>query len=589
MPPHYERCGEIVWQCKRTTRSFAFKCIYCDHQASAFHNFKRHLETQHAEEIKIEIDVTESTAMRQTRSNQREPIATAEAEPSTEPVKLEEMDPLDCQEEASESDADEEQLFDMTSYSDSESEDAVGQQLDIASTDVSHFWLKEHPIMHALIAQYKAAQLLWDRGLLEYRNYKKRGEACEQIANQLNEEFEQQLKPQQINELTKQLRTVYADEQRRRQRQPADADTAEVWYCQALSFLGENARRKANHTLNAALPVPQLTAEQNVKFIELYQRCQRLWDMQDLTCRLRHVRVEAKNKLLQLCRTELQLTLQPSQLQRYIKHMRRSFLQEKSRRYECKRKGLTYKARGGCYQQQLQFLDAHMPPFQCQHCDQLLSSMDRYKVHLAEHDGSLPFMCPFCDRGFTRSDNCVIHVRRHTQDFTQTCDECGKRFANTTDLQVHRRQHTGEKPYCCDVCGRRFATCSFFERHKRRHERRPAGKCQVCGKIFYERTRLNDHMKGHLNVRDKVCDVCNKAFTSAKYLRQHKEIHAALKRYSCKVCGKRFAQYAGLKGHMKSHGGSVRSVAKKKENEMEEQLEVVKEETSLASQPNAIN
>ncbi|KAM8719110.1 hypothetical protein ACLKA7_011768 [Drosophila subpalustris] len=582
MPPHYERCGDIVWQCKREARSFAFKCIFCEHQSTAFRDFKVHLESEHLGQLGLDLkqEPIRRKALRSHENKQKALIKTDQLETETT-AKLSMMefqtDPLKKSGVLSaavkpdfEPDPDSEPMLDILSNSSSDS-DTLMDSPETGPTDSSHFWLRQHPIMLSLIEQFKETRLLWDMGMLEYRNYKRRGDACDQIARHLNAQFGLQFKGQEIADYTKKLRSAYAEEQRRLERNE-DAVPAK-WYYEQLSFLGKNVRRKRcsrmlqkgsnkiGVVLDAMLPVPQLTDEQNVKFIELYKSCNRLWDMQDLTCRLRHVRVEAKKTLLQLCLRELQVPLEPAQLQRYIKHMRKAYAQEKSRRFECKRKGLMYTPRGR-FQQQLQFLDEHMPPFQCKQCNELLSSMDRFKVHCAEHDGSLPFVCPFCKRGFTRSDNCIMHVRRHTQDFILACKECGKRFANTTDLQVHRRQHTGEKPYCCDVCGSRFSTCSFFERHKRRHEQRPTGKCHICDKVFYENSLLNDHMKGHLNVRDKKCDVCNKSFTSAKYLRQHKEIHAPHKRYICKICGKGFAQYAGLSGHMKSHGTTVRGVTK---------------------------
>ncbi|XP_034480982.1 zinc finger protein 878-like [Drosophila innubila] len=578
MPPHFERCGDIVWQCKRDSRSFAFKCIFCEHQSTAFRDFKVHLEGEHS--VQMELDVqqepikTKTRRLRSQREKQTALITTVQLEMETTESKLDmtelQLDPLEKSEVLTaavkpefESEPESERMLDMPS---DRSIDGDSDSLETVPSSSSYFWLRQHPIMLSLIEQYKEARLLWDMGMLEYRNYKRRGDACDQIAAHLNAQFDLQLKGLEIADYTKRLRYAYEVEQRRLQRNE-DA-VATKWYYEHLSFLCNSVRgkrgkedRKGGQREDSMLPVPQLTDEQNVKFIELYQRCNRLWDMQDLTCRLRHVRVAAKKTLLQLCRSELQVPLEPAQLQRYIRHMRKAYAQEKSRRIECKRKGIIYKCRGR-YQQQLQFLDEHMPPFQCQECGELLSSMDRFKVHCAAHDGSLPFVCPFCKRGFTRSDNCIMHVRRHTQDFHLECKECGKRFANTSDLQVHRRQHTGEKPYCCDVCGSRFTTCSFFERHKRRHEKRPTGKCHLCDKVFYENSLLNDHIKGHLNVRDKKCDICNKSFTSAKYLRQHKEIHAAHKRYICKICGKGFAQYAGLSGHMKSHGTTVRGGTK---------------------------
>ncbi|EDW29674.1 GL14945 [Drosophila persimilis] len=297
--------------------------------------------------------------------------------------------------------------------------------------------------------------------------------------------------------------------------------------------------------------------DQCLKLIDLYRQCSGTWDMQDLSCRMRHVRLAAKDKLLALCRVELQIpSLDPSLLQRYTRNLRNAYQQEKMRRIQCEREsggGVAFTPR--CrYYAQLRFLEPHVAPFQCDLCEQLLNSVDVYKVHRAGHDGSLPFVCPTCGRGFSRSGNCTIHLRRHTHDYQLGCEDCGKRFATTSDLQVHRRSHTGERPFCCDICGKRFSTRSFFERHKRRHDQRPRGKCHICDKSFFEQSVLNDHIKGHLNVRDKECDICHKTFTSCKYLRQHKEIHNPQKRYICKICTKGFAQYAGLSGHMKSHG-----------------------------------
>ncbi|XP_030381556.1 zinc finger protein 675-like isoform X2 [Scaptodrosophila lebanonensis] len=325
---------------------------------------------------------------------------------------------------------------------------------------------------------------------------------------------------------------------------------------------GKRGKRgtKALTSKGSALPVPQLSHAQNRALIEIYRRCNRTWDMQDLTYRLRHIRQQANDNLLQLCRDELKLQINPKQLQRYICRIRYAYTQEKTRQLQCERDGRPYVPI--CpYYKQIQFLEQHVGPFKCEVCEAVINGVDGFKVHRSQHDGSMPFLCPICQRGFSRSDNCTIHLRRHTQDFHVSCDQCGKRFANTSDMQVHRRNHTGEKPYCCDVCGQRFRTSSFFDRHKRRHELRPKGKCHICGKHFFEQSVLNDHIKAHLNVRDKVCDVCQKAFTSAKYLRQHKEIHAAKKRYMCKICGKCFAQYAGLNGHMKSHGTTMREAA----------------------------
>lgn len=413
--------------------------------------------------------------------------------------------------------------------------------------------------MLAFIAQLEQHRLLWDLGMVAYKNYKRRRAASAKIAIGLNNQFEElSLTAQEVAAHVKLLREAYMREKVRLERHTDPPSTAE-WFYGRLHFLASSLPRqrysKASETEEAdaeAGPAPLLNHAQNLKLIELYRQCRPNWDMQDMTCRLRTVREAARDRLLELCRSELKIPLEPSELQLLIRRLRNIYHQEKTRRLESERLGIVFRPRSRYYDK-LDFLEPHMAPFQCDLCPEMLSSVDGYRVHRSKHDGSLPFVCPTCGRGFSKCGNCTIHLRRHTQDYHLSCEECGKRFATTTDLQVHRRSHTGERPYCCHICGGRFSTASFLERHKRRHEQRSVAKCHICGKGFFERTVLNDHIKGHLDVRDKECDVCHKRFTSAKYLRRHKEIHDKHKRYLCKLCGKGFAQHAGLSGHMKSH------------------------------------
>ncbi|XP_022220027.2 zinc finger protein 26-like [Drosophila obscura] len=592
----YQRCGEIVWLGKWQTKAFAFQCIYCrdEEQTRTLKDFKSHLESKHAdlfEDQKVAQTATDTT-LRSGASKElavEEDLAIVKGE-SVEYAREQEppfdnalslsdaaaaADPLSEADDASVECFEPETMLDWPSQSDSQSTTSQESYNELqptgtgTCTDTSYFWLQEHPIMLAFIGQLEEQSLLWDLGMLAYRNYKRRSAACSTIAERLNSQFGLQLTGEEVAGHTKRLQNVYRRERQRLERaiaQGSTTTTAPHWYYERLGFLAKSLRRKRHPKMSVSVPVPHLNHQQCLKLIEIYQQCSGTWDMQDLSCRLRHVRDAAKEKLLSLCRAELQMPqLEPSLLQRYTRNLRNAYQQEKLRRIQCERKGSGGGGGGGgvvftprCrYYEQLRFLEPHVAPFQCDLCEQLLNSVDVYKVHRAGHDGSLPFVCPTCGRGFSRSGNCTIHLRRHTHDYQLGCEECGKRFATTSDLQVHRRSHTGERPFCCDICGKRFSTRSFFERHRRRHEQRPRGKCSICGKSFFEQSVLNDHIKGHLNVRDKECDICHKTFTSCKYLRQHKEIHNPQKRYICKICAKGFAQYAGLSGHMKSHGRTV--------------------------------
>ncbi|EDW75248.1 uncharacterized protein Dwil_GK20069 [Drosophila willistoni] len=447
----------------------------------------------------------------------------------------------------------------FTSASSCSSRDALGDSTSV-STDFSQFWLIDgHPIMLSLIEQLEQERHLWDLQKFSFRNHKGRTESCERICNHLNAKFDLQLKSREMVQHVKKLRHLYNKEKCRREKDKDNSSGAtsstSTWYFERLSFLSKG------------LPVPVLNHKEHLTFIELYERCKGIWDMQDMSCRLRHVRQEAKEQLLNLCTNELKINFQPCQLERFIYRLRKNYQREKKKRLmpkNCKdypnneQEISTY-----AYYDHLKFLDQHLAPFKCWQCQQIINSVDAYKIHLANHNGTLPFDCPFCTRQFARMSSCSLHMRRQHLDQTDEqqqviCQDCGKHFACNSDLHTHRRQHTGEKPYCCHICGSRFRSLSYFARHKRRHEQRPCGKCHICGKSFFEQAVLNDHIKAHLNVRDKVCDVCQKTFTSSKYLRQHKEIHAQKKRYICKICCKGFAQYAGLSGHMKSHGTTVK-------------------------------
>ncbi|XP_030381494.1 zinc finger protein 836-like [Scaptodrosophila lebanonensis] len=647
MPPAQHRCGDIVWQCKRHVRSFAFKCVFCSHYTtSTFRDFKGHLEAEHLDRLRdFETEESQqkqsalppslSSGRRSSRSTSsgvklcdpvlqmqnntfvnKVALGTPELQthlPMLDPGSSSDLvdfpsDPLEnislhgflSTNEDPEPDIDIEmsefnvkgidaEFYKAPKEELEESESAAGLEAELdwfesndsfttledatedddeLPADTKHFWLREHPIMFAIIDHYKKARPLWDVRMVTYRNRGRRNVTCEQIADKLNAQFGLRLECEDIVIFVNKLRAAYYREERRAQ--SSTAITSDLpWYYDHLNFLkdgekqrGKRGKRgtKALTSKGSALPVPQLSHAQNRALIEIYRRCNRTWDMQDLTYRLRHIRQQANDNLLQLCRDELKVQINPKQLQRYIYRIRYAYTQEKTRQLQCERDGRPYVPI--CpYYKQIQFLEQHVGPFKCEVCEAVINGVDGFKVHRSQHDGSMPFLCPICQRGFSRSGNCTIHLRRHTQDFHVSCDQCGKRFATTSDMQVHRRNHTGEKPYCCDVCGQRFRTSSFFDRHKRRHEQRPKGKCHICGKHFFEQSVLNDHIKAHLNVRDKVCDVCQKAFTSAKYLRQHKEIHAAKKRYMCKICGKCFAQYAGLNGHMKSHGTTMREAA----------------------------
>ncbi|XP_016986983.1 zinc finger protein 492-like [Drosophila rhopaloa] len=550
--PQYQRCGDIVWICKKRTRTFAFQCIFCqDSRTTTFKDFKLHLERQHSalfqgeenEDIKpvLENEILDNRDQEAVPTAKEEDPLASQVE---EQIKMEEFLSEDDAQEF-QGDHEEDTLLECLE-SDCDSIESLQASKEVQTpptiTDLSPFWLLEHPIMLAFIAQLEQQPLLWDLGMEGYRNYRQRSKAYEKIAGGLLDQFGLKLTEQDIASYTNQLKYVYNKEKLRLE-QITDPPATPTWYYQRLHFLVKSLGGQGQ-------PLG-LHHAQNLKLIELYRQCRANWDMQDMSCRLNQVRRAAKDRLLELCRSELHIPLDPSQLQAFVRRLRSTYRQEKARQLKSECEGKEFCSRSRYYEK-LKFLEQHMAPFRCDLCHKLINSVDLYKIHRAKHDGSHPFVCPTCGKGFYKVGDCTNHFRRHNPDYHLSCEECGRLFANTADVTNHRRTHTGERPYCCHICGRRFLASTCLKRHKLRHEQRRVAKCHICDKGFYTRSELRDHINAHLNVRNKECDVCHKRFTSARYLRRHKEIHAEHKRYLCKTCGRRFAQDKSRKAHMKT-------------------------------------
>ncbi|XP_017121795.1 zinc finger protein 431-like [Drosophila elegans] len=566
MPP-YQRCGEIVWKWKRQARTLAFQCIFCqDSRTTTLKDFKLHLDTQHPEffpkekpkqkpqqeqgqEKEKEVDKNPLLEQRTIRGRDEEPVTSAKEEDPLATQIIEQIKTEESSQEEFLSATDSESQGDQEEDTLLEWPESDGQaQTATKITDLSPFWMLEHPIMLAFINQLEQKPELWDVDMVSYRKSWRRNKAYAKIANGLNDQFELKLTAQEIISYVNQLKDAYAWEKKRLE-QFTEPTASPKWYYERLHFLAKSLRQDR---YAEALTVPFLNHAQNLQLIELYRQCSACWDKQDISCRLRRVRQAAEDRLLELSRSELEIPLEPSQLQNFIRRLRSTYHKEKARQLKCEREGKEFCPRSRYYEK-LQFLEQHMAPLQCDVCQMVMNSVDGYRIHRANHDYSQPFACPTCGKGFYNIASCKSHLRRHTKEYRVSCEYCGKRFVHKSDLKIHRRSHTGERPYSCHICGVRFSTTTILKGHQRRHEQRPVAKCHICGKGFFERSALRDHINGHLNVRDKECDVCHKLFTSARYLRRHKDIHAEHKQYQCKICGKAFAQYEPMRAHRKAH------------------------------------
>ncbi|XP_039958706.1 uncharacterized protein LOC120773721 isoform X3 [Bactrocera tryoni] len=330
--------------------------------------------------------------------------------------------------------------------------------------------------------------------------------------------------------------------------------TSNRYYFDALSFLRTNNKPAENLEKAKVAPNFVLDDKQLIILAEIYKEHTCLWDEKDITYRFTNRRDEAIRFVCEKFNNKTGLNLTQIDLEKKVKTLRKLCSFIKNRKLIAKRKNIQYQLKFA-YFKHLEFLEKDVGPFDCPTCKKIIHGPDAFKVHVAEHDGSLPFKCDICGHGYQLSANLGVHLRRHVHDYTFLCKICNKLYATSTELKTHMRLHTDEKPFVCDLCGYRTGQSSHLLTHKLKHQkRRRLFKCELCPKAFYEKRNLREHKSVHSAVRDKICDICNKGFVTNRRLRQHRQIHDPEKKFSCKICGKCFAQSAGLCGHMKSHG-----------------------------------
>ncbi|XP_060547285.1 zinc finger protein with KRAB and SCAN domains 7-like isoform X1 [Pantherophis guttatus] len=109
--------------------------------------------------------------------------------------------------------------------------------------------------------------------------------------------------------------------------------------------------------------------------------------------------------------------------------------------------------------------------YQCRECDETFCYYEALRRHVWIHTGERPYKCMECGKTFTCSSSLKSHNLIHTGEKPYHCMECGKGFRKSGNLNTHKRIHTGEKPYQCMECGETFCYHYSFKTHKRNHRR----------------------------------------------------------------------------------------------------------------------
>lgn len=319
-----------------------------------------------------------------------------------------------------------------------------------------------------------------------------------------------------------------------------------------------------------------LNKQQNLKIIEVYAAHPQLWNTNHALYKRRRLRQNIfKAMSEQLCNAH-NINISPLKLKQRIGEFRCTYRLEKERRCTTEQQGATYEP---CYEYYhlLNFLDAHITPFNCAQCNAQYKRHTEMERHMRQaHSNSkgkrkiivtqiaplnahekkivtLENVCHICGISFTLTRNLICHLKRHTNQRQYMCAYCPKKFFDGAALRVHERSHTKSRPYVCDQCGASYATGSKLNQHLKRHSGERNYPCELCDKSFYSAFECERHMRTHMNIREKVCPICGKDFGVGSGYYAHMLLHSAVKRYKCKMCCKQFAQFAGLYKHRKRY------------------------------------
>lgn len=129
------------------------------------------------------------------------------------------------------------------------------------------------------------------------------------------------------------------------------------------------------------------------------------------------------------------------------------------------------------------------------------------------------------------------------------CNHCNKVLSSERNLKMHiRRHHTGERPFKCQLCNKAYASYSSLYNHKKIHP-----VCSLCLKQFEDSSSLKKHLKCYHMEETKYwyeCECCDEMFAAPYYLVEHTTIHTGEKPFSCRKCKLRFRTKSIREKHM---------------------------------------
>lgn len=437
-------------------------------------------------------------------------------------------------------------------------------------------FMKSKSNVLALIDFYKNQSDLWNKFSPYYRLRDKRKQLFEEITANLNKKCSLQLTGDQVAEIMSYICSKHRDDFKRIQGyQAANKKSKKInkkpgkyekktdkvikrsWFFDELDFLRSKA---IIHMQKLDNNLPDLTPEQVIQIISIYQGFPHLWNTHLIENICSNKRHDALAEMLNVLQSKMDIKINETVLEQYLRSMHNYFGKEKRQRLEnTAAEDLKKTNTSNNYYEHMAFLEDHEGPFSCPECNGLYTKPLCFRVHRAQHDGSMPLICSQCKQSFKSVASYTTHAKRHLEDLQFICKECNMKFLRHSDLKIHLLTHTDARPYCCEICGASYRQSNSFRKHQRRHEKRFSHTCHICFKGYYTKYRYVDHMNSHMNIRSYICKTCGKGFITSRALKTHAVTHEEARNHACNLCGKTFKLKIGVLQHMRTHGSRVES------------------------------
>ncbi|XP_017003363.2 uncharacterized protein rgr isoform X1 [Drosophila takahashii] len=134
-------------------------------------------------------------------------------------------------------------------------------------------------------------------------------------------------------------------------------------------------------------------------------------------------------------------------------------------------------------------------PYACEQCDKRFATSTEVAIHLRTHTGERPYICDLCGKSFKTWSFFDIHRRRHLNQSTFHCPICAKGFYEKNRFTDHMNSHWAIRKHLCTVCGKTFTTYGNLKKHAELHLAVKKYKCSPCGKRFAQFASLRWHKK----------------------------------------------------------------------------------------------